>query len=95
MLLVRENFTAKPGCAGKLAKLLKEVMEARGYYKTKIMTDLTGDFNQVVMETETESLADFEARIKDHASNPAVREKMAEYTNLWLTGGRTIYRIVE
>ena len=94
MIVVREFFIAKPGCASKLAAMIKDVM-ADSKEEVRIMTDLTGGFNQVVMETKLADLAAFEARLKDYGSNPALREKMKGYTDLWISGGREIYRLVE
>jgi hypothetical protein len=44
------------------------------------------------METEFESLVDLEARLQEHMNNPALKEKMKGYTDMYLTGGREIYR---
>ena len=94
MLIVREYFIAKPGQAGKLAALLKEVMAIAAQGKSRVMTDVTGEFNRVIMETEAESLADLDARLKEYQSNPAWKAKMAGYTDLWTSGGREILRVV-
>ena len=94
MIIVREHFIAKPGQASKLAALLKETMQITGQAKTRVMTDITGNFNQVVMETEAESLADFETRMKEYVSNSGIRQQMSGYTDMYLTGGREIFRVV-
>jgi hypothetical protein len=94
MIVVREYFIAKPGQASKLAAMIKDVM-ADTQYDVRIMTDLTGEFNQVVMETKMADLAAFEARLKEYGTNPAMREKMKGYTDLWVSGGREVYRLVE
>jgi hypothetical protein len=93
MIIVREYFVAKPGQASKLANLMVEVMKIAGA-RTRVMTDLTGDFNRVVMETEADSLADFEKRMADYSSRKDIGEKMKGYTDMYLTGGREIYRVV-
>jgi hypothetical protein len=93
MIVVREFFIAKPGFASKLATLFKEVTKIAGMKKTRVLTDVTGDFNKVVMETEFENLADLEARLQEHMNNPALRDKMKGYTDMYLTGGREIYRV--
>jgi len=92
MLVVREFFVAKPGCASKLATLLNEVTQIARVEKCRVLTDVTGEFNKVVMETEFESLADLEARLQEYMNNPSVKEKMKGYTDMYLTGGREIYR---
>ena len=94
MIVVRNCFTAKPGHASKLAALLKE-MAGAVLPNHRIMTDLTGDFNRVVMEFEAENIAEFEAQMRRYATDPAIREKMAGYTDLWVTGSREILQIVK
>jgi hypothetical protein len=91
MYVVREYFVAKPGHAGRLASLLKEIAAitaASG--KSRVLTDITGGFNRVIMETEIGSLAELEARLKEYMSNPDWKAKMKGYTELWETGGREI-----
>ena len=50
MLIIREVFTAKPGQASKLAKLFKKAMG--GESNVRIMTDLVGEYNTVVIEMQ-------------------------------------------
>jgi hypothetical protein len=94
MIIVREHFIAKPGQASKLAKLLQEAQKAFGATTCRIMTDITGDFNQVVMETEVESLGAFESRMQEYGKNTAARDKMKGYTDMYITGGRQIYQVL-
>jgi hypothetical protein len=93
MIIIREFFVARPGQAGKLAAMLKDVATAASPGKARVMTDLTGRFNRVIMETEAESMAEFEERMKEYMSNPAWKDKMKGYTDLWTTGGREILRV--
>ena len=58
------------------------------------MTDLTGDFNHVIMEHEVESAAEFEELMTKYASDPLIREKAKGYTDLWTSGRRELFRIV-
>jgi hypothetical protein len=58
--------------------------------KARVFTDLTGGFNRVILEHEVENLSAFETRMKDYGSNPAVRDKMKGYTDLYVTGEREI-----
>ena len=93
MLIVRNCFVAKPGQASKLAAQLKEAAAAAKIPKHRVLTDLTGEFNRVVLEYEAENVAEFEARMKDYATNPIFREKMKGYTDLYITGSREILQV--
>jgi hypothetical protein len=94
MIVVRNVFVAKPGQASKLAAQLKEAVAVSNIGKFRVLTDLTGDFNRVVLEHEAESISGFEAGMKEYANNAAFREKMKGYTDLWSTGSREILQIV-
>ena len=94
MIVVRNSFIAKPGHASKLAAQLKEAAAASSLKKYRVLTDLTGDFNRVVLEFEAESIAGFEAAQKEYGSNSAFRDKMKGYTDLWVTGSREILQVV-
>ena len=93
MIIVRNCFVAKPGHASKLAALLKDAATLIPN-KSRVLTDVTGDFNRVILEYEAENIGEFEARMQQYASDPAVREKMQGYTELWLTGTREVLRVV-
>ena len=95
MIVVRNRFVAKAGQASKLAAQIKDAVSTTGMLKNfRVMTDLTGDFNQVILEHEAASIAEFEARMKDYATNEAFREKMKGYTDHYITGSREIFQIV-
>jgi hypothetical protein len=93
MIVVRNCFVAKPGNASKLAAQLKEAAATAGISRHHVLTDLTGDFNRVILEYEAGNLSEFEARMKDYATNTAFRDKMKGYTDLWITGGREILQV--
>ncbi|HXH85624.1 MAG TPA: hypothetical protein VNI35_02290 [Nitrospira sp.] len=94
MIVVRNCFIAKPGHASKLAAQMKDAATAAKMGKHRILTDLTGDFNRVILEYEADNVSGFEAMMKDYATNTAFREKMKGYTDLWVTGSREILQIV-
>jgi hypothetical protein len=93
MLIVRNCFVCKPGNASKLAAQLKEAAAVAKIPKHRVLTDLTGDFNRVILEYEAESVGEFEARMKDYHTNEAFREKMKGYTDLWTAGSREILQV--
>jgi|SRR3989338_130189 len=100
MLIVREIFTAKPGMAGKLAKLFK-----KGFANTtnaRVMTDLVGNYNTVVMEVQVNSLAEWEKQMEAYKSgkpdpniDPKVAEEMSKYTEMYIEGRREIFQVLE
>ncbi len=100
MLIIREIFTAKPGQASKLAKLFRKGFSSDP--NVRIMTDMVGDYNTVVVEMQVEKLADFEKEMEEYKSgkpdprmSPELAEEMSKYTEMYLTGRREIFQIVE
>jgi hypothetical protein len=93
MIVVRNCFVAKPGHASKLAAQLKEAAAAGQIPRYRVLTDLTGDFNRVVLEYEAENVSEFEARMKQYMTDEVFREKMKGYTDLWISGSREILQI--
>ena len=99
-MIIREVFTAKPGQASKLAKLFKKGFAADP--TVRVMTDLVGNYNTVIVETQVKSLAEFEKQMEDYKSgkpdpkmDPKVAEEMSKYTEMYQTGRREIFQIVE
>jgi hypothetical protein len=93
MLVVRNCFVAKPGNASKLAAQLKEAASSGKFSRYRILTDLTGEFNRVILEFEVANIAEFEAQWKDYNTNEAFRAKMKGYTDLWISGSREIMQV--
>jgi hypothetical protein len=100
MLIIREVFTAKPGQASKLAKLFKKGFG--GDPNVRVMTDMVGDYNTVIVEMPVSTLAEFEKQMEEYKSgkpdpkmDPKVAEEMSKYTEMYLTGRREIFQIVE
>ena len=94
MIVVRNCFVAKPGNASKLAAQLKEAASTAKIPRHRVLTDLTGDFNRVILEYEAENVGEFEARMHEYGTNEAFRNKMKGYTDLYVTGSREILHIV-
>jgi len=96
MIIVHDIFICKPGNASKLAKLFKDVMTGNKEL-VNIMTDVTGPFNKIVIVTKYESLTDYEDSWKKYEENTEemkkMKEKMAGYHEMYLTGSREIYHV--
>lgn len=62
-----------------------------------IMTDMTGDFNKVVMVTKHENLTayeqSFQKYMQDTDEMKKMKEKMKGYHDMYLTGSREIYQV--
>ncbi len=96
MIIVHEIFVCKPGNASKLAKLFKEAMSGSKEL-VRVMTDMTGQYNRVIMVSQYENLDEF-AKMFENYKNPTKEmkesmSKMQGYTDLYLTGSRDIYQV--
>jgi hypothetical protein len=94
MIVIRNCFVAKPGQASKLAAQLKDASGVMGV-KCRVLTDVTGEFNRVVLEIEAQDFAEFEGRMRQYRTDEAFREKMKGYTDLWMSGHREILQVAE
>lgn len=96
MIIVHDIFVCKPGNASKLAKLFKEVMSDNKEF-VHIMTDMTGQYNRVIMVSKYDNLTAYEKSWEDYQKNEAemkkMKEKMAGYHEMYLTGSREIYHV--
>lgn len=95
MIFVHDIFICKPGQASKLAKKFKEAM-AGNTELVNIMTDLSGQYNKVVMVTKYDSLTAWEESWEKYKQNSEemkkMNEAMAGYQEMYLTGSREIYQ---
>jgi len=96
MIIVHDIFICKPGQASKFAKLFKEVM-ADNDNLVNIMTDMTGNYNKVVMVTQYESLTAYEQSFQKYSQDSeemkTMKEKMKGYHDMYITGSREIYQV--
>ena len=96
MIIIHDIFICKPGNASKLAKLFKEVMAGNSEL-VNIMTDMSGQYNKVVMVSKYESLTAYEQSWEKYKENTEemkkMKEKMEGYHEMYLTGSREIYQV--
>lgn len=98
MILIRDVFHLHFGKAREAIALAKEGRELErraGYHVSRILTDLTGDYYTLVMESTAEDLGAFEAALKEAIQNQAWREWFAKFVPLVREGRREVFRIVE
>jgi len=96
MIIVHDTFVCKPGNASKVAKLFKEVM-SNDKNLVHVMTDMTGQFNRVIMVSQFEDLTAYQKMWED-MKNPSdemkeAMKKMEGYTDMYLTGSREIFNV--
>lgn len=94
MIVVRNCFLAKPGCASKLAAQIKNAGAIGKLKNLRVLTDMTGDFNRVIMEHEVEDLNGVAATMKKYATDEEVRAAMQGYTELFITGSRELLQVM-
>jgi len=96
MIIVHDIFVCKPGNASKLAKLFKEVMAANNEL-VNVMTDMTGQFNRVIMVTKYDNLDAYEQSWEKYKENTEEMKKMQEmmkgYTEMYQSGSREIFQV--
>jgi heme-degrading monooxygenase HmoA len=95
MIIVHDIFVCKPGNASKLAKKFKEAMKGISEV-VDIMTDMTGQYNRVIMVSQYENLTAYEKSFEKYMTQSEEMKKVGElmegYTDMYLTGSREIYK---
>jgi hypothetical protein len=94
MIIVHDIFVCKPGNASKLAKLFKETVSGWKEH-VHVMTDLTGQFNRVIVVSQFENLSAYEKswETMKEEDKKKMQEAMKGYTDMYLTGSREIYQV--
>jgi len=96
MIIVHDTFVCKPGNASKVAKKFKEAMAGNNEL-VHVMTDMTGQFNRVIMVTKYENLTAYEQSwekyMKHSEEMKKMEEAMAGYQEMYQTGSREIYQV--
>ncbi len=95
MVIVHDIFVCKPGNASKVAKMFKEAMPSDSHF-LQVLTDMTGQYNRVIMVWQYESLTAYE-QSWEAMKNPTkemqeAMKKMEGYQDMYLTGSREIYK---
>ncbi len=94
MIIVHDTFVCKPGYASKLAKLFKEAMADQK--NVSVMTDVTGQYHRVIMASWFQDLGEWVKMLESYANpTPEMKEsmkKMEGYNDMYVSGGREIYR---
>jgi len=96
MIIVHDTFICKPGNASKVAKMFKEAMKENDEL-LHIMSDMTGQYNRVIMVSKFENLTAYEKSWEKYKEDTEAMKKMNEimkgYHEMYLTGSREIYQV--
>ncbi|MBL8008319.1 MAG: hypothetical protein JNJ56_12380 [Ignavibacteria bacterium] len=98
MILVRDIFRLKFGKAKEAKDLFKDAKKIAagiGFNFGKTMTDITGPSYTLVMETEFESLSDFENKIRTVFSNSEWQKWYQKFSPLVESASREMYTVIE
>ena len=97
MYVVRDVFQCKPGKAKDIVEKFRKAFDSMknddGFRSPRILVDAVAGYWTVVLETEVDSLAQFELHMQSYASQPEVRAAMDGYMDLVNGGHREIFRI--
>jgi len=93
MFLIRDAFTCKPGQSSAVAEKFKRAHVAMGI-TSRVMVDVVATYWTVVLEMEVETLGAYEGAMQTYRDNADVKEAMAGYLDLVVSGRREIFRLV-
>ena len=94
MILVRAVFQAKVGKAQELVSSFKSAMQqSDSLNQSRILTDLSGPWDTVVLETVAESLADWERQRAEMFTNPQFQAFFARVADVVVSGRNEYYTI--
>lgn len=97
MIIVRNTFRVKPSRMKEAVQLARDgraIVERLGFPVPRISVDIASRFYTLVLETEFESLADFETRLPQNTASPEWQEWYQRFTTLVRSGRREIFRVI-
>ncbi len=98
MILVRDIFQVKFGRMKEAKELWKEgarLSTAPGASRPRVLTDLTGQYYTLVVESTHKDLADYEAASRRMMSQPDTGGWYQKFVPLVESGRREIFTVVE
>ena len=97
MYVIREVMNCRPGKVRQMVAqfaILSSALKGMGREGLRLMTDVSGEpFWTVVAEVSVEKIDDFFAIEQQLMANEDVRQAMAGYHDLVVSGRREIYRV--
>lgn len=98
MIVVRDIFQLKFGKAREAVALWKEglgfLRRSNAMKDARLLTDLTGPYYTLVLESTYESLAEFDREMREMPSDDEWRAWYARFTPLVDSGRREVFTVV-
>jgi hypothetical protein len=98
VIVVRDIFQLKFGKAREALALMGDFLKAEalgGYPTPRVLTDLTGEYYTLVMESTFESLSAMEAAMAGTFGREEWRRQYEKLIPLVRSGRREVFRIVQ
>ncbi len=98
MILVRDIFQVKFGRMKEAKALWADLLKQApppGASRPRLLTDLTGDYYTLVLESTYKNLSDYEAGMQRTMSQPETGAMYQKFVPLVDSGKREIFTIVE
>jgi hypothetical protein len=97
MYVIREVLNCKPGKVRQMVDKFRQismVLQEMGHEPMRLLTDVTGEpYWTVVAEARVEKIDDFFVLEQTLMANATLRQTMADYHELVVSGRREIYRL--
>ncbi len=97
MILVRDIFQLKFGKMREAMDMWKQMintMSQTGYMPDRMLTDLTGQYYTLVMESTYDNMGDFENSMKQEIGSDDWRRQYQKFVDLVDSGRREIFTII-
>ena len=98
MILVRDIFHIDPEqmkTAKSEMKEHREIAERLGYQIGRVLTDLTGEYYTLVLESEYKNLAEYEGALRKIFADAGWQKSYAKFRKMIRGGRREMYSVVE
>ena len=98
MILVRDIFQLKFGKAREALTIWKEgtkILKKADVNVSRVLTDLTGQYYTLIMESTYDSLSAFESAMKTEVSSDEWKALYQKFVPLVDSGRREIFTVVE
>lgn len=97
MIVVRDIFHVEPEQmkhAKDLLKKQREIGKRLGHPLSRVLTDLTGEYYTLILESEFNGLADYEVALKKVLADPEFQQEYGMFRPLIRGGRREIFTVV-